>query len=170
MEKLNGFWVDKNRNRWNCDLHTEDEAQNRSNTMIHCYDCVDCSHCSDCSYCSYCSNCSGCSGCSSCKGCSNCLDCSSCSRCSRCSRCKGCSGFESNPKRYTGDKIGSRSAQTTTYWTDNQNQVVCGCYTGTIDEFESRVKEVHGDTEHGQQYKNYIGIVRAIIEMEQNNE
>jgi hypothetical protein len=86
--------------------------------------------------------------------------------CSGCSRCSNCSDFKQNPNRYTGQRIGSRDSQTTTYWSGDKIQVVCGCYKGTLDGFEARVKEVHGDNAHGKNYRQYIAIVRKIIEME----
>jgi len=62
--------------------------------------------------------------------------------------------------------MGSRNSQTTTYWNDEKTQVVCGCYTGTLDEFEKRVEKVHGNNECGKQYKKYIETIKKIIEME----
>ena len=67
--------------------------------------------------------------------------------------------------RYTGKFIGSRSSQTTTYWTDKDNiQVVCGCFSGDLEAFEKQVKEVYPDESH--EYYKYIKIVRTIICME----
>jgi hypothetical protein len=63
--------------------------------------------------------------------------------------------------------MGSRDAQTTTYWADALIQVVCGCFRGTLEEFGTAVEKTHGDNTHGKSYKKYIKIVRAIISMEQ---
>jgi len=61
--------------------------------------------------------------------------------------------------------MGSRDSQTTTYWTDKEIQVVCGCFKGNLDEFENKVKEVHTG-KHLNDYSKYIHIVRSIMEME----
>jgi hypothetical protein len=75
-------------------------------------------------------------------------------------------GFKTIPMRYVGQVMGSRESQTTTYWTADKNQVICGCFKGTLDEFETRVNDVYGSTRHGAEYKKYIAIVRKIMEME----
>jgi hypothetical protein len=62
--------------------------------------------------------------------------------------------------------MGSRNNQTTTYWLQDQIQVVCGYYKGTLEEFEKRVKKEHGNNDHGKAYGKYIDIVRTIIEKE----
>jgi hypothetical protein len=62
--------------------------------------------------------------------------------------------------------MGSRKSQTTTYWLDDKNQVVCGCFSGTLVEFSERVEEIYGDKHHGLEYKKYISIVEKIMEME----
>jgi len=41
---------------------------------------------------------------------------------------------------------------------------VCGCFSRTLEEFEKRVKEVHGNNKYGKQYQKYIAIVRKIME------
>jgi hypothetical protein len=62
--------------------------------------------------------------------------------------------------------MGSRKAQTTTYWLDDKSQVVCGCFRGTLEEFKNKVVETHGDNEPAKEYQKYISIVEKIIEME----
>jgi hypothetical protein len=66
--------------------------------------------------------------------------------------------------------MGREDRQTTTYWLDGNVQVLCGCFRGNLEEFESKVKEVHGDNEHGKNYARYISIVRTIMSMEVHNE
>ena len=127
MEKINGFWTDANRNRWDLNDYTEEQAIKLSGNLINCYDCLNCRYCRD---------------------------------------CRGCSGFKSNPKRYTGPFMGSRNAQTTTYWDEEKQLVVCGCFRGTLDEFKNKVNATHGDNEHGKAYQKYIGIVETIINLE----
>jgi hypothetical protein len=92
-----------------------------------------------------------------CRGCSDCKD---CSYCSNCNGCNLCNGFEENPQRITSPKIGSRNDQTTVYWTDKKDLVVCGCFKGNLKEFEERVKEVHKDTEFERQYLLLIDQVK----------
>jgi hypothetical protein len=54
-------------------------------------------------------------------------------------------------------KIESRNAQTTVYWTsDNDIQVVCGCFRGNLIQFEKQVKETHEDNNYAQQYFTFI--------------
>ena len=190
ITKQNNYWIDENNNKWNANIYTKEQAIKYSRSLVNCNDCSDCSDCSycngcnDCSDCSYCNGCSGCrdcSGCSGCRGCSDCnccngcngcrycsdcSDCNCCRYCSGCSGCSDCSDFKNNPQRYTGQKIGSRNDQTTTYWNEEKNQVVCGCYSNTLDEFEKKVQEIHRNNKYGKQYKKYIAIVRKIMEME----
>jgi len=94
------------------------------------------------------------------------IDCRGCSGCSYCRGCRDCIDFTTNPMRYTGQIMGSRKSQTTTYWTVDKNQVTCGCFRGTIDEFEAKVNSVYSGHHHGVEYAKYIKIVRAIMEME----
>ena len=61
-------------------------------------------------------------------------------------------------------KIGSREDQTTYYCTDEHEQIVCGCFKGTLQEFEKRVKSVHGDNQHGQDYMRWINAIKAYKE------
>ena len=86
----------------------------------------------------------------------NCSYCSDCSGCSGCSGCSYCSGFKTNPERITSPKIGSRNSQTTYYWNDEHEQVVCGCFKGTMDEFKKKVVETHIDNEHAIAYFGWI--------------
>jgi hypothetical protein len=64
--------------------------------------------------------------------------------------------------------MGSRELQTTTYWLDDKNQVVCGCFRGTLYEFVDRVEKIYGDKLHGVEYRKYIKIVKTIMEMEKS--
>jgi len=89
-----------------------------------------------------------------------------CRDCRNCSYCRNCSDFKTNPQRYTGLKMGSRNVQTTTYWTRERIQVICGCYTGDLEDFETRVNEVYKSGEYREQYNEYIKIVHLIIEQE----
>ena len=57
--------------------------------------------------------------------------------------------------------MGSRDSQTTYYWTKEHEQVVCGCFKGTLSEFEAKVKETHGNNKHGIDYMNWINKIKA---------
>ena len=84
--------------------------------------------------------------------------------CTNCTNCRNCTDYKSNPSRYVTPRIGSRNAQTTFYWTSEEDiQVVCGCFRGNLKEFEARVKRVHGDNEHGLNYKKQIKIVKYLL-------
>ncbi|MDY5841622.1 MAG: hypothetical protein SPJ59_01665 [Peptoniphilaceae bacterium] len=66
--------------------------------------------------------------------------------------------------------IGSRNDHTTFYRTaSNKIQVVCGCFTGSLDEFLAAVKKTHGDNHHGKMYKMAAELARAQI-LEGNKE
>jgi hypothetical protein len=153
--KSNGlYWTDSNNNSWSKCENTKKQAEEKSATMFCCHGCINCSNCRYCRYCSYCHDCSDCN------------DCSNCSNCSNCRYCRYCHDFTTNPMRYIGAIMGSRKSQTTTYWTADKNQVVCGCFRGTIAEFEAKVLSVHADNKYGTEYAKYIKIVRTIMEME----
>ena len=66
--------------------------------------------------------------------------------------------------RYVTPKIGSRKAQTSFYWTSSEDiQVICGCFRGNLDEFKSKVQEVHKETPHLAEYMKQIEIVEFIL-------
>ena len=140
MKKINNRWYDENNNSWSANLETEESALAKSKTLISCSNCIDCRGCIDCRDCIDCSNCSGCSG------------------------CRGCSYCKTNPQRYVTPKIGSRNSQTSIYWTTNDDvQIICGCWKGNIDEFEKRVRKVHATTEHLQPYLKQIEIFKMLV-------
>ncbi len=91
-----------------------------------------------------CSRCSGCSGCSRCSGCSDCSDCS------------GCSDFKTNPSKIIVSDIGSRNDTIYVYWSCDRTEVICGCFRGSLLNFEEAVENTHKDNEHGQRYKELI--------------
>ena len=149
---LNGYWV-IGTNKWDANIYTQEQAEKNAETLINCTNCISCSYCSDCSDCRSCRSCSYCSYCSDCSDCSYCSYCSSCRSCSDCSYC---SDFKSNPERITSPKIGSRNSQTTYYWNDEKELIVCGCFKGTLEEFEAKVKKTHGDNQHAHDYFKWI--------------
>ena len=58
--------------------------------------------------------------------------------------------------------LGSRNAYTT--YNASQDKVWCGCFSGTLSEFEAKVEETHGKTEHGLEYKAVIVFFKSIKE------
>jgi hypothetical protein len=153
-------WIDENLNSWDKKKYSEEDAIRLSETLSNCSYCSDCSNCSNCSYCS---NCSDCSNCSSCSYCSYCSDCSNCSYCSYCSYCSDCSDFKENPERIYSSKIGSRKSNTKVYFNSEKTLVVCGCFCGSLKEFEERVNTVHEGTVYQKEYNNFIEKVKKYI-------
>ncbi len=62
--------------------------------------------------------------------------------------------------------IGSRNDTTTFYRDiDHKISVVCGCFSGKIDDFLQQVIEVHGDSKHGQAYLKAIELAKIQIDL-----
>ena len=79
--------------------------------------------------------------------------------------CTYCTDFKENPAKYASLKIGSRNSQTTAYWDNGGKcQIVCGCFNGSLGEFEKAVEKTHGNTKYGKQYKKYIKQVKMLME------
>ena len=53
--------------------------------------------------------------------------------------------------------IGSRNDYTTIYHTDKDIFVQCGCFKGTLEEFETKVKEKHQGNNHE---KDYLALIQ----------
>jgi len=51
----------------------------------------------------------------------------------------------------------------TGYLRDGEIRCTTGCFDGTADEFESKVREVHGDNEHGRRYMLAMAFVRQAL-------
>ena len=148
---IDGYWtVDSN--KWDEKIFTKEQSEINATTLINCSDCSDCNNCN---YCSYCNNCSDCINCYNCNNCSYCIDCIDCSDCSY------CSDFKTNPERITSSKIGSRDSQSTYYWNEDHEMIICGCFNGTLKEFENKVKETHQGNEHEIAYMNWINKIKA---------
>jgi len=152
-QKIDGYWV-IGTNKWSVFYYTKEQAEMHSRTLINCENCIDCIGCSNCIDCR---NCSNCSNCIDCRYCSYCRD---CHVCIGCIGCGGCSGFKTNPERITSPKLGSRDSQTAFYWNNEKEQIVCGCYKGTLEEFKEKIKETHGDNEFAQGYFKWIDAVK----------
>ena len=95
----------------------------------------------------------------------DCRDCSYCRGCSDCRYCRGCSycsDCRENPQRIFGWKMGSRGDTPAVYWKEpGKEQCVVGCFRGTLDELEAKVKETHANNpEHLENYLKFIKKVR----------
>ena len=66
--------------------------------------------------------------------------------------------------------IGSRN-RTTTFFRDRDLgiTVACGCFLGTLDAFEQKVNEVHGNDRHGRVYAAAIALARVAMEGEEDD-
>ena len=61
---------------------------------------------------------------------------------------------------------GSRNDFTTFFRAkDLKIYVKCGCFLGTIDEFERKVAETHGDNQYAHEYHGYANIARKYIDL-----
>lgn len=62
------------------------------------------------------------------------------------------------------DRIGSRNSCTYFYKTASEIYVRCGCFFGTIGEFEARVKETHKNNKrYKNEYLEAIKYIKAVI-------
>ena len=77
--------------------------------------------------------------------------------------CSYCSYCRVNPQRYVTPKIGSRSDNTYYYFGGKIDQIVCGCYKGTLKEFKERVESVYGKEKHGEDYMKQVGIMEYLV-------
>jgi Pentapeptide repeats (8 copies) len=74
------------------------------------------------------------------------------------------SGANLNKKYLQVTCIGSRKG-TTTYCFDD-DVIWCGCFTGTLEEFECRVKDTHANNQqHLKEYLGFISYVNSLKEV-----
>lgn len=95
----NGFYVDKNKNRWSVNSFSKEEVEKISSKMIlnnnhYCVNCVDCVRCIECKDCIECDSCSFCDNCYRCKRCERSNMCDNCIACDHCSNCVYCSSSQ----------------------------------------------------------------------------
>ena len=57
--------------------------------------------------------------------------------------------------------IGSRSDYFISYITDAGIMLKAGCFTGTIEEFEAKLTEEHGDNNHAQEYRTALELIKT---------
>ncbi len=102
-------------------------------------------------------------GCWNCVDCQDCQDCYNCVDCRNCVNCIGCYDFKNNPQRIISPILGSRKKQTIYYWNTEKDLIVCGCFTGTLLDFKSRVVQEYGKEGHGVDYLKWINSVEIYI-------
>lgn len=61
--------------------------------------------------------------------------------------------------------IGSRNGYTIIFHTDKGVFVQCGCFRGTLDEFEAKVKETHQGNNHERDYLALIRFIKIKFEL-----
>ena len=61
--------------------------------------------------------------------------------------------------------VGSRNGYTTIFHTDKGIFVQCGCFRGTLDEFEAKVKETHQGNQHERDYLALIQFAKVKFEL-----
>ncbi len=141
MKNINGFWVDENNNSWNASKYTKEKAEAISRGMQEC------------------------------RNCRNCQDCQDCRNCWNCRDCWNCEEFQANPQTYITPKIGSRKDQTIFYWNNSKTRVICGCFRGTLPDFEKRVKNAYPPkSKHFKKYQSEIRKVKYLMGMERREE
>ena len=57
--------------------------------------------------------------------------------------------------------IGSRDDTTTAFRTADGVRVKCGCFYGSIEEFEKKVKKTHGDNQYGKEYLAFAELLKV---------
>lgn len=62
--------------------------------------------------------------------------------------------------------IGSRLGTTLAYRNKNKSLTIsCGCFLGTLEEFNKQVEQTHGDTRYGKEYKALIELIKIHFEI-----
>ena len=192
--EINGYWTDKNNNKWDCEKYTKKSAKEASESLVDCYNCNNCHHCYYCYNCSNCINCRNCRSCFNCdnsqscvrcrecnrcdycQNCDSCIDCFNCRNCTNCQGCfycDSCHDYKSNPQRYTTDEINGIDDQVTFYYgrtIDNEKKVQISCivFTGdNLKEFEKAVLKRHEDSAFRRGwYLKEIEKVKVLFELE----
>lgn len=93
LRKINGYWVDKNNNRWDVNEYNYKDAKKISKSMIMCKNCTNCNkcyYCEDCFDCVYCLHCRNCNKCWHNKFCNNLIESNRCENCNNLSYCDDC--------------------------------------------------------------------------------
>ena len=72
VKLVEGVWIDKNGNAWNCEIFTKEEAIKNSKSLERCFNCYNCKNCVKCIKCKDCENCRNCKNCVKCNDCHSC--------------------------------------------------------------------------------------------------
>ena len=76
-------------------------------------------------------------------------------------RVYGNAEIDNNNKHCGFDCFGSANRHTHAYLTkENKVEITCGCFLGSIEEFEKRVEETHSGTIYEKQYKAIIDVIK----------
>lgn len=77
----------------------------------------------------------------------------------------GKNGYISSPRsHFVQGPIGSRDDFLTCYLDkDKKIYAITGCFSGTLEEFEKKVKDTHGDSKHAQQYLKAAEMARVML-------
>ncbi len=76
-------------------------------------------------------------------------------------RVSGNAEIDNNNKHCGFDCFGSANRHTHAYLTkENKVEITCGCFRGSIEEFEKRVEETHSGTIYEKQYKAIIDVIK----------
>ena len=76
-------------------------------------------------------------------------------------RVYGNAEIDNNNKHCGFDCFGSANRHTHAYLTkENKVEITCGCFHGSIEEFEKRVEETHSGTIYEKQYKAIIDVIK----------
>lgn len=76
-------------------------------------------------------------------------------------RVSGNAKIENNDRHCGFDCFGSANRHTHAYLTkDNKVEITCGCFKGSIEEFEKKVEETHSGTVYEKQYKAIIDLIK----------
>ena len=63
--------------------------------------------------------------------------------------------------------VGSRAAYLTVKHCPHLDEVMTGCFVGTLAKFEAAVQKTHGDSRFGRQYRGIIALVKQWVEDEE---
>ena len=73
----------------------------------------------------------------------------------------GYAEIDNNNKHCGFDCFGSANRHTHAYLTkENKVEITCGCFRGSIEEFEKKVEETHSGTVYEKQYKSIINVIK----------
>ena len=62
--------------------------------------------------------------------------------------------------------IGSVGRPTTVYRTKGGDiEVVCGCFTGNLDEFSEKIRKTHGDSKYAREYLAFVELIKIHFEI-----